>query len=118
MRNDQMKLIIAGGRKYRLTADDAAYLDGLFIEEIVSGGATGADSGGEAYATHRGLNVKRFPADWDAYGKAAGPIRNRQMAEYADGVVLFPGGRGTASMAREARKAGIRIFDRSTNDSG
>jgi predicted Rossmann-fold nucleotide-binding protein len=36
------------------------------------------------------------------------------MAEYAEAVVLFPGGRGTASMRREAEKAGIQIYDFST----
>ncbi len=106
-----MKLIIAGGRNYRLTSMDIAMLDLLKITEVVSGGATGADASGESYAGSRGYPVKRFPADWKAHGKAAGPIRNRQMAEYADGVALFPGGRGTESMHREAKRAGIDIYD-------
>lgn len=54
--------------------------------------------------------MKRFPADWKSHGRAAGPIRNEPMAEYADGVALFPGGRGTASMKREAAKRGLRVF--------
>jgi predicted Rossmann-fold nucleotide-binding protein len=33
------------------------------------------------------------------------------MAEYADAVALFPGGRGTASMRKEAEKAGIEVYD-------
>jgi predicted Rossmann-fold nucleotide-binding protein len=33
------------------------------------------------------------------------------MAQYADAVVLFPGGKGTQSMFDEATKAGIVIFD-------
>ena len=33
------------------------------------------------------------------------------MAEYADAVVLFPGGRGTAFMRKEAEKAGITVYD-------
>lgn len=35
------------------------------------------------------LPVKQFPADWKTHGKAAGPIRNKQMAEYADAAIIF-----------------------------
>lgn len=106
-----MKCIVAGGRDYRLTQSDLDKLDVLDISEVVSGGATGADASGESYAYFNGLPVKRFPADWQTHGRAAGPIRNQQMAEYADAVALFPGGRGTASMYKEAVKAGIKIYD-------
>ncbi len=106
-----MKLIIAGGRNYRLSDEDRQELDRIPISEVVSGGAPGADAGGELYAKDHCLTVTRFPADWRTHGKAAGPIRNRQMAEYADGVALFPGGRGTDSMFAEATKAGIEIYD-------
>ncbi len=102
--------IIAGGRDYKLTLSDEAWLDTLPIREVVSGGASGADAGGEAWAKKRGIPIKRFPADWKTHGRAAGPIRNRQMAEYADAVVLFPGGRGTDSMRTEAERQGLRIF--------
>ena len=81
------------------------------ITEVISGGATGADTWGEHFADDMGIHVKYFPADWKTHGRAAGPIRNAEMAKYADAVVLCPGGRGTDSMASEARKAGIKIFD-------
>jgi hypothetical protein len=54
--------------------------------------------------------VKQFPADWNKYGKAAGPIRNAQMAKYADAVILFPGGRGTANMRKLAKEHGLEIL--------
>lgn len=110
-----MRIIIAGGRDYRFTIGDVSWLDWLknrvAITEVVSGGATGADTCGEQWAHSSGIPVKRFPANWDLHGKAAGPIRNREMAEYADGVILFPGGRGTDNMADTARKSGIAIWD-------
>lgn len=108
-----MKLIIAGGRDHELVADDyKKLLDIPDVDEIVSGGCpTGVDSCGETWASVAALPVKQFPADWKAHGKAAGPIRNRQMAEYADAVALFPGGRGTASMHAEALAAGIVVYD-------
>lgn len=110
-----MKLIIAGGRDYRFTPGDFARLDALALEhditEVVSGAAEGADLWGEYWADVNFIRVKTFPADWTAHGRSAGPKRNRKMAEYADAVALFEGGRGTVSMRAEAERAGIRIFD-------
>ena len=106
------RLIIAGGRNYMFTGRDFSRLRRLLpIGEIISGGAHGADLCGEAWAFSYDIPVERFLPDWETHGKTAGPIRNREMAEYATAVALFPGGRGTESMRREAIKAGIEIFD-------
>ena len=113
--NEKMKLIIAGGRDYRLTSRDYDRLQELWrefdVSEIVSGMCSGVDECGEYFAHTMNLPVVGFPADCKTHGKAAGPIRNREMAEYADAVALFPGGRGTQSMEKAARTAGIRVFD-------
>lgn len=110
-----MKLIIAGGRDYKFTQADIIDLDAIHssrvIEEVVSGGATGADAEGERWATSRKIPVRRFPANWKAYGRSAGPIRNQEMAEYADAVALFPGGKGTADMRNRAIENWLEIFD-------
>lgn len=110
-----MKLIIAGGRDYQLKPSDYARLNALhdecYVYEVVYGGAPGADECGARWATDEGIGLRCFPADWKTHGKAAGPIRNRQMAEYADAVALFPGGRGTQSMYEEAKRVGIEIYD-------
>lgn len=106
-----MKLIIAGGRDYKLTSKDFERLNAIQISEVVSGGCDGADRDGECYAYALGLPLKQFLADWKNNGRAAGPLRNRQMAEYADAVALFPGGKGTFSMYQEAQRAGIKIYD-------
>lgn len=106
-----MKLIIAGGRDYRFTEEDRSFLDALpDISEIVSGRASGADAQGEEWAKTQGLPVAVFKADWKAYGRGAGPLRNIQMADYANALALFPGGCGTASMRYEAEKRGLEIF--------
>lgn len=113
-----MKLIIAGGRDYHLSRDDVEFLDDLHawretrVTEVVCGMATGADSYGRMWAMCRGIPVKEFPADWKTYGKSAGPYRNREMAKYADALVVFTGGAGTDSMERHARAHGLLVFDR------
>jgi len=106
-----MKTIIAGGRDYRLTKADLLWLDTQGITEVVCGGCSGADADGAAWAKRNGIPVADFYANWSAHGKAAGPVRNAEMARYAERCILFPGGRGTASMRREAVKAGIPVVE-------
>lgn len=114
-----MKLIIAGGRNYKFADFDIDNLNKILEEyvakseviEVVSGGCKGADYEGEAWAIKKGICIRRFPPDWGKYGRAAGPIRNEEMAKYADAVVLFPGGAGTQNMANVAKKYNLKIYD-------
>ena len=112
----EMKLIIAGGRDYKLDRRDFDRLDDLQgVTEVVSGGARGVDSSGECWARNRLIPIKMFPADWDLHGKQAGFLRNTEMAEYADALAIFPGGKGSAHMLREAQRCKLRIFDFRSN---
>lgn len=84
--------------------------------EIVSGHAPGADMLGEKFAKAFGYPLKIFPADWEKYGRAAGPIRNEQMARYtaeADRgmLIAFPVGesRGTRNMIKLAKQYGLEV---------
>lgn len=112
-----MKLIIAGGRGYFPNKRDFARLDALHekhnVTEVISGGACGADRGGEGWARGKGIPVIRINANWKLYKHSAGFIRNRELAVRGEGgaVVLFPGGSGTNHMFGEAKKHGLRIFD-------
>jgi hypothetical protein len=110
-----MKTIIAGGREYIFTESDIQLLNRLRIQipitEVVSGGARGADRCGEMWASKHNIPIKLFPANWDKHGKSAGAKRNKQMAQYADAVILFPGGRGTDCMFTLAEEEKIKIFD-------
>lgn len=83
------------------------------ISEIVSGTARGVDKLGEMYAQENDIEVVRFPADWAHHGKGAGPIRNEQMAEYADVLFLIWDGesRGSANMKKMAQEYGLEIFE-------
>lgn len=75
----------------------------LPITKVVSGRAAGVDTLGEEWAKKNNLVVIPFPADWDQYGKRAGPIRNGDMALCADMLVAFParGSAGTQDMIRQ-----------------
>jgi hypothetical protein len=109
-----MKCIIAGGRDYIPNYEDWELLDRYIkhykITTIVSGGAEGADAFGENYANKHKLDLSVFPADWKTYGPKAGPLRNRQMAEYTDYAILFPGDKGMDSMRKEMLIHGKKIL--------
>ena len=109
-----MKVIVAGGRNYQFTPESTAFLDHLHglhnFTEVVSGGASGADKCGEEWARKNNLSLRVFNAVWKRYGKRAGPIRNKEMAQYADALVLFPGGAGSANMLYEGLSAGLAVY--------
>lgn len=105
-----MKVIIAGSRSIESlgVVKKAIEDSGFDITEIVSGRAKGVDRLGEHYALVKNLPTKMFPADWDKHGKAAGPMRNREMADYADAAVIVWDGvsKGTKHMIYEMNKRG------------
>jgi hypothetical protein len=111
-----MKVIIAGSRTMLDPKHiESAVKDSQFdITEIVSGTARGADFLGELYGEYYGIPVKRFPADWDMYGKAAGYKRNQQMADYADALILVWDGksRGSGHMLEIAKRKGLKIYQK------
>lgn len=111
-----MRTIICGGRRNRLKDADFIWLaemrTSLPITCVISGGATGADSGGESFARMHNIPLIVMPADWKKWGGAAGPIRNAEMAEIADVVIAFAGGTGTADMVRRAKEKGLKVIVR------
>lgn len=98
--------------------DVVGFLAAFYGKElrILHGGARGADSlAGEA-AEHHGVTFKVYPADWDAYGRRAGIMRNERMASnlvtwmiggHSAEVIGFPGGPGTFHMLSFAQKVGL-----------
>ena len=109
------KIIVAGGRKFQDYEFLERVMDVVVGEdtdiEIVSGTARGADSMGELYAQNKGFKLTRFPAKWKEFGRSAGPIRNEEMAEYADELAAFWDGKstGTKHMVRYAGKLGLEV---------
>ncbi len=112
-----MKMLVCGGRAYQLTHDDfwwlGKWIDHYEVTEVVHGNCSGADRDAGGYAMGMGLKVTPFPADWEQFGKSAGPMRNQEMADYCepgDVCAVFPGGKGTADMEKRARLRGLRIL--------
>lgn len=111
-----VRLIIAGSRTITLSDNVYPYLDHVtsFLSKpftVVSGGAEGVDYLGEKWAASQKLHVRKFAADWDRYGKSAGPIRNALMAWYGTHLVAIWDGesRGTANMIDIAQKSGLTV---------
>lgn len=108
-----MRVIIAGSRSIKDIAlvEAAVSESGFAVSQVVSGTATGVDLLGEQWAARRRIPVARFPADWDRYGKRAGHIRNRKMAENADALVAIWDGvsKGTANMIEQASAMGLKV---------
>lgn len=110
------RVIIAGSRTFTDYSYLKASMDYLLKDHddeiiVVCGKARGADTLGEQYAKERGYEVHYFPADWDSYGKAAGFIRNEEMAKNADALVAFWDGKskGTKNMIDLARQYGLQV---------
>jgi predicted Rossmann fold nucleotide-binding protein DprA/Smf involved in DNA uptake len=111
-----MKTIIAGSRDFHdydvvLKAIKESQFN---ISEVVSGMASGVDQLAIRYAKENNLPLHEYWAEWEFYGKSAGPIRNRLMAKNADALIAIHSkdSKGTKNMIETALKEGLRVFVR------
>ena len=110
-----MRVLVCGGRDFTDYVLVVETIMDIHIDSaitcIIHGAARGADTEAENAARHIGIPTEVYPADWDKYKKAAGPIRNAQMITEGkpDLVIAFPGGKGTANMIKQAKDAGIPV---------
>lgn len=110
------RVIVCGGRSYRNQSRLWRVLDAYHarfgIEFLIQGSADGADYLAWQWAEDRNVPVGSYPARWDEHGKAAGPIRNREMLTEGkpDVVLAFPGGPGSRNMVAQAENAGVKVY--------
>lgn len=106
-----MILLVCGGRKFFNQSFIDQKLNEFNPECIIQGGAPGADAAARFWAKRQGKPCITIDANWDYYGKPAGPIRNGWMLKYIkiDKVLAFPGGDGTDNMIKQAKAAGIPV---------
>lgn len=133
----ELKVIVAGGRDFndydRLSAVLFDFAEGLHGDvgiSIVSGMAKGADALAVQFAHNESVKLYEFPADWDdltvegaviktnrwgnKYNAAAGHVRNRKMAEFAERLIIFwdKSSKGSQHMIREMERLGkpVEVF--------
>ena len=110
-----MRILVCGGRRFSRPDRLWQVLGELHqrtpFSVLIHGGAPGADSLAGRWARSQGVSEQVFVADWQRYGRAAGPLRNQKMLEQGqpDLVVAFPGGPGTRNMLQQAQQAGVAI---------
>ena len=100
-----MKIAVVGSRGLSLSEEMLAmYLSEA--DEIVSGGAKGVGTCVARYAKEKEIQLTEFLPDYSRYGKGAPVVRNKQIVDYADKVVVFWDGssKGTLSVIRYAER--------------
>lgn len=114
-----MRVLICGDRNWDNTERVYTFLDKLIennnIELIIHGGCRGADIIGGKWAKNRGIYVKQINAEWNKYGKAAGPIRNKKMLDEKPDIIIafhndIQNSKGTKNMVTQAREHAIKVI--------
>lgn len=116
MKDEGMRVLVCGGRDYSDRRTVYEKLDSIHADvpftRLICGGALGADMLAADWARMRQVPLEVFNADWERYGRRAGPIRNQQMLDEGkpELVIAFPGGPGTADMVQRAMKADLAVY--------
>lgn len=111
-----MKLLVCGDRNWNDYDALKRAIIAIGPTVIIEGEAKGADKMSRQIAEELGINVMPFPADWQKYGRAAGPIRNaQQLKEGNPDLVLaahndLVSSKGTKDMVKRSLKAGKPVL--------
>lgn len=115
------RIAVVGSREFKNYAQMKGVLDGILgpDDELVSGGAIGADSFAQRYAKEGGYAIHIYYPRWE-HGKSAGFARNKRIVENADYVLAFyrdghfqEG--GTSNTAMWANKLGVPLLEYEEN---
>ena len=100
-----MRIAVVGSRSI-LSVNIAKYVSEC--EEIVSGGAVGVDACAAEYAKKKGIKLTEFLPQYERYGRAAPVVRNKEIVDYANKVIVFWYGssKGALSVIQYAKRAG------------
>lgn len=115
-----MKVLVCGSRSWDDEGLVWLVLDGLWDMHgknlvLIEGGAGGADRGAANWARRSGVPCEEYAAYWKEHGKAAGPLRNRQMLNEGkpELVLAFsehPITPGTQDMINRAKHVGLTVW--------
>jgi SLOG family YspA-like protein len=98
-----MRILVTGDRHYnrgdyiasmfKVLTDGIQTTKGLLklndMNTIIEGGASGADSLAGQFGTALGWEIDVYEADWNRYGRGAGPKRNKLMYEGSNPDVVL-----------------------------
>lgn len=110
-----MRLLVCGDRYWTDKTSILSEIKRLSPSVVIEGEAPGADSIARECANELGIGVLSFPAEWELYGHAAGPIRNAQMLREGkpDMVLAFHDdlqkSKGTLDMVRQAGRMRVKV---------
>ncbi len=116
-----MRVLVCGDRNWNSYITVFTTLQDLIrkrggISVIIEGGCRGADLCAKRAAEALRIPVEEYPARWELYGRAAGPIRNQRMLDEGrpDIVLAFhkdlTQSKGTLDMLRKSYKRGCEIL--------
>lgn len=112
-----MRVLICGDRNWTDVNRIGRVLLTAFNTEtdtIIHGAARGADTIAGVLAEWLGYSVEAYPADWEQYKRAAGPIRNQQMLDTGIDLAFafhndIENSKGTADMVKRLKEAGVEV---------
>lgn len=115
-------LFVTGARDWNDPRPIQREFDAVQPDLVIEGAARGADALAGREARLRDMEPEEYPAEWDRYGRAAGPIRNGWMlarleelrAEGHEVVCRafhedLSASKGTADMVEKLRGAGFEV---------
>lgn len=109
-----LRLGVVGSRTFSSYSFLCSVLNLFDIQNIVSGGAKGADSLAAQYARENNIALIEHLPDWNQFGKSAGFIRNQKIIDDSDEIIAFWDGlsKGTKHSIDLAQNVGkiVRIY--------
>lgn len=111
-----LKILVCGDRNWVDFLTIYTTLREFNPDLVIQGEARGADTLAKDACDALRIDHIGYHANWDDFGKAAGPIRNQRMLEEQnpDLVLAFHNNldesKGTKHMVTIARKAGVRTI--------
>jgi len=114
-----MRVLVCGSRnwtdKERIYKIISLYNELYHPIVVIHGDAKGADTIAKECSIELGIPFESYPADWNKYGRSAGPRRNRKMLDTnPDTVIAFHddlySSKGTLDMVTRSRKKGTTVL--------
>jgi hypothetical protein len=110
---NEQRLLVFGDRNWDNFRAVKREIERRMPGVIIEGEAKGADTLARLAGEDLGIVVLQFPAKWSEYGRAAGPIRNRQMLDEGKPTEAIgfhediANSKGSKNMMEQAMKRGI-----------